>query len=105
MKTLYETQDVWLASILAYLYGTECLARITDSSRNKSDRVTTYSLACPVEDAKIVADEYATDSDSLIIKPKEFVGRFNWITQKQNAMRRRGDIEWASLDWISGRVG
>ena len=58
VKQLFETSDVWIASVLVYLYGVECLARITDVELENRKRVANYFLAVPSEDAKIVKQDY-----------------------------------------------
>jgi hypothetical protein len=104
-KRLTETTNVWFAALLVYLYGIESLATIRDEQGEYRKILTTYGLACPEEDVKILNEEYSRESDNLVIKPRPFVAAFNAITRIQNDMRRRRDVEWTSPDWISGKVG
>lgn len=104
-NSLFETQDIFAASVICYLWGTDCLARIKDVEAENRRRTTMYCLAVPVDEATVVASDYYADKDSLTILPRAFVGAYNSIMSKQRAMRHRGDDEWCSPDWIAGRVG
>jgi hypothetical protein len=105
MSKLTETTNVWFAAVCVYLYGIDSLATIRDEPGEYRKTLTTYGLAVPSEDARILEDEYSQELDSLVIKPRPFVAAFNAITRIQNDMRRRRDAEWTSPDWISGKVG
>jgi hypothetical protein len=100
----FETCDVWFAACLVYLYGKECLAKITDTAVEGRRRVATYALAVASEDVKILQKEYETDQLALA-SAKSFAGAYNSILHRQWAMRERGDTQWCSYDWILGKVG
>jgi hypothetical protein len=104
VKKLFETQSVWEAAVLVYLYGSECLAIIRDEETESRKRVTTYSIAVPSEDVKIVLEDYL-DGRLVLSDAQSFVGAFNSITQRQNAMRRRGESQYCSPEWINGKIG
>jgi hypothetical protein len=103
-RNLFVTTDIWVASCLVYLYGKECLARIQDEELGNRRYRTTYNLAVPSEDAQIVVGEYER-SEFALSSAKHFVGAYQSITARQNAMRRRGENDWCSPDWIAGKVG
>ena len=109
MNELFETQDIWVGACLVYTYGTDVLARITDHDLDGNDRrdrrrATTYSFAVTREDAETVQQDYATGKLGLT-DARSFVGSFNSITQRQRAMRHRGETSWCSPAWIAGEVG
>jgi hypothetical protein len=101
-EPLFETQDVWIAAAFVYLYTWDSLVSITDIELDNRKRVTTYALAIPSEDAKIVLEEYQTNR-LVLASAKDFVTSFNSITQRQRAMRLSGDLSWHSKRWIEGK--
>ena len=103
-QQLYETNDIWIATAICYAWGTEALAKITDTELDNRRRATIYSLAVAAEEAETIHRDY-TEGQLGLTDARSFVGAFNSISQRQKAMRLRGDIEWCSPDWVAGRVG
>jgi len=104
MNELFETQDIWIAASLVFLYSVECLAKIEDHELDNRKRMTTYSLAVSLADAETVVEDYTTGQLALT-DARSFVGSFNSITQRQRAMRHRGETSWCSPAWIRGEIG
>jgi len=105
VKELFETNDIWFAACLVFTYGKESLAKITDTEISDSRRrLTTYALAVPSEDVKILREEYDTDQLALS-SAKSFVGAYNSIIHRQRKMRERDETAWCSQDWVLGKVG
>jgi hypothetical protein len=104
-KELWQTQDVFLAACFIYLYGKEVLAQIKDIDISSSNRrLTSYSLAVPSEDARILVEEYHGNRLALS-SAKDFVAAFNSVTQQHKGMRQRGESSWCSEAWQRGEVG
>jgi hypothetical protein len=101
----FRTTSVWEASVIAYLYGWDCLATISDHEKGDgtNKRVTEYFLAVPSEDAKIDIENYEAGTLALS-DTKSFVHVFNNISQIQHVFRRRGDKSWASRRWVNGEI-
>jgi hypothetical protein len=102
MESLFETTDVWVASVFVYLYSWDCLGSIRDEETDNRRRVTTYGLSVPSEDAKIVVEEYRTNRLALS-SAKSFVEAFNCITGQQKKMRFRRETCWNSPRWVEGK--
>jgi hypothetical protein len=103
-RELFETSDVWTCIVLVYLYGIDSLAKIEDQELPNRRRLTTYSLAVPSEDAKIVQQEY--ESGQLALSDaKAFVAAYRQINSTQRHMREHGESQWVSERWIRGEVG
>jgi hypothetical protein len=103
VKELFQTQSVWEAACLTYLYGIECLVEIVDEEIGNRRRLATYSLAVPSEDVKIVLEDYRADRLALS-SAKAFVASYNEINSKQRTMRERCQSHWSSPAWIRGEV-
>src|SRR5258708_5681718 len=96
-EPFFETQDVWIAAAFVYLYTWDSLISITDtetdtaSQKPNRKRITTYAIAVPSEDARIVLEQYTTHQ-LILASAKDFVSAYNSIAQRQRTMRLSGDM-------------
>jgi hypothetical protein len=101
----FTTNSIWEAAVLVYLYGWDSLTQIEDEADGRSrKRMTTYSVAVPSEDAKLIITDYESEAGLPLASAKAFVHAFNLVSQAQKAMRQRGESSWCSSRWIAGKV-
>jgi len=103
----FSTQDIFIASLLAYLYGTDSLICIEDAEFSGGSRrgSTTYTLAVPQDEAAVIVKQYETDSEELNIMPRAYVGCYNSVVARQKQMRQKGHFFWNSPAWQRGEIG
>jgi hypothetical protein len=100
----YQTDDIFFAVALMFVYGEECLLKIsTDPTVNRErKRSSVYTLNLPSCDAAILFDDFK--SGNLAISDLlSYIRTYSFITRLLRNMRYRNEEEWCSPSWIAGR--